>query len=148
MLKRAFINQIQKILEINQGMAPNDALVGLYTFFVRYLDGVELRDELSHRGLASAPMHVGASVPETGQIVLPIPKSMRQQYSDDEIEGMIAHELGHLYNQYHFGEALDWKNGDISEEESERRADETAGDLGFSREIQAMRKKIGLPYRQ
>jgi len=140
-LKRAFVNQMQTILEINRGMAPNDALVGLYGFFVRYLDGVELRDELSHRGLACAPMHVGASVEETGQIALLIPKSIRQQYSDDEIKGMVAHELGHLYNQYYFGEALDENNGDISDEESERDADEAAEELGSGREIRAIRKR-------
>ena len=69
--------------------------------------------------------------------------SMRKQYSDEEITGMLDHELGHLHNQFYFGESLDVENRDISLHQDEHDADETASDLGFGMEINLMPTRIG-----
>jgi hypothetical protein len=82
---------------------------------------------------------------ETGEIRLLIPKPIRDGYSDSEIVGMVAHELGHLQDQFHYGAALDVYNGDKTMLEGEREADEMAIDLGFEKEIEALRIKIPLP---
>jgi hypothetical protein len=86
-------------------------------------------------------MQVGGNIREKGEITLFLPTLMHNQFNDNEIIGIIAHELGHLHNQFHYGIELDQMTGDKTEMECEREADQAAIDLGFEEEIKAMRAR-------
>lgn len=138
-LERAFISEISKIHSMFGDM-PTEALHKIFNFYVCYVQRVKLEDKLAS-GLACALMQVGGNIREKGEITLFLPTLMHNQFNDNEIIGMIAHELGHLHNQFHYGMALDKMTGDKTEMECEREADQAAIDLGFEEEIKAMRAR-------
>jgi hypothetical protein len=138
-LERAFINEISKIHSMF-GDIPTEALRKIFDFYVCYVQRVKIVDKLN-LGLACALMLVGGDVREKGEIRVFLPKSMRDEFNDSEIIGVIAHELGHLHDQFHYGLAVDQRTGDKTKMECEREADQTAIDLGFEEEIKAMRAR-------
>jgi hypothetical protein len=154
-LRRAFTNEFMTKARLSEDGLTKFAIEDLFNFYVCYVRCVRLLDELAVQGLACAPIDLGCKPDyttgnlrqvrkETGEIRLLIPKSIRDGFSDSEIVGMVAHELGHLRDQFHYGAALDVYNGDKTVLEGEREADEMAIDLGFEKEIEALRIKIPL----
>jgi hypothetical protein len=90
-------------------------------------------------------MESGGPRPVRGEILLFLPVSMREKFTDDEIIGVIAHELGHLFSEFYYATSYDVGTGDMRPIEVEWCADEAAKLLGFEKEIRAMRAKIPLP---
>jgi hypothetical protein len=70
---------------------------------------------------------------------------MRDKFTDNEIIGVIAHELGHLFSEFYYTTSHDVGISDMRPIEVEWSADEAAKLLGFEKEIRAMRAKIPLP---
>lgn len=145
-LRRAFKHEVNTIAAMYGESIPGETLDRVFNFYSVYIRRVKLEDTLTIEGLGCAPTEVGGNVEEKGEVHLFLPRSMSDQLSDDEIVGVIAHELGHHHNQFHYGESVDVHIGDKSELDAERDADETAAmDLGFEREIRAIRAKVPLP---
>lgn len=148
-VKRAFIGELKKIHEKLSGEPFELAADALFAFYVRYIAHVHLEDRLDPRtaGRIITDTHVEDERPRPvrGEIILFLPVSMRDKFTDDEIIGVIAHELGHLFSEFYYTTSYDVGIGDMRPIEVEWSADEAAKLLGFEKEIRAMRAKIPLP---
>lgn len=138
-LTRSFMNEVRKVLRMGTSEL---ALSKIFEFYCFYMGSIRWYDEVSMTGLACAEIEVGIDVQEKGNMILRIPRKWVKDFDEHELMGIIAHELGHLHNQFFYFEELDVYNHDVSVLEAEQDADETAEDLGFSNEIKAMRKRI------
>ena len=92
-LKRAFIGEFKKVHEKYSDRRAGD----LFDFYAQYITHVHLEDKLD-------PRTIGRTITDTrvedeewrpakGEIVLFLPVSMRGKFTDDEIIGIIAHEI-------------------------------------------------------
>jgi len=148
-LRRAFIGEFKKIHEKLSDKAFELAADALFAFYVRYITHVHLEDMLdphtAGRIITDTRVEDKGPRPEKGEIVLFLPVAMRKNFTDDEIIGLIAHELGHLYGEFYHAASYEVSIGDMRPIELERSADEAAKRLGFEKEIRAMRAKIPLP---
>ena len=143
-LKRVFRHEINKIVTMFGESIPERSLDSVFNFYFSFMRRVKLIDRLAAQGPACAPIRIDG-IQEKGSICIFLPRSVRNQYGDDELVGIRAHELGHLYNQFHYGESFDAYVGEKAAIEEERSADEaTMEDLGFKKEIKAMRAKMPL----
>ncbi len=148
-LRRAFIGEFKRIHEKLSDKAFELAADALFAFYVRYITHVHLEDMLDPHtaGRIITHTHVEDKGPRPvkGEIVLFLPVAMRKDFTNDEIVGLIAHELGHLFSEFHHTASYDVSIGDMRPIEVEWSADDAAKFLGFEREIRAMRGKIRLP---
>jgi hypothetical protein len=148
-LKRAFIGEFKNIHEKLSGKSLESAADTLFAFYIQYIAHVHLEDKLDPRtpGRILTHTHVEDEGPRPvrGEILLFLPVSMRDKFTDNEIIGVIAHELGHLFTEFHYTTPYDVGIGDMRPIEVEWSADEAARLLGFEKEIRAMRAKIPLP---
>jgi hypothetical protein len=148
-LKRAFIGEFERIHQNLSGKSLESAADTLFAFYVQYIAHVHLEDKLDPRtpGRIFTHTHMEDEGPRPirGEILLFLPASMRDKFTDNEIIGVIAHELGHLFSEFHYATSHGVGIGDMRPIEVEWTADEAARLLGFEKEMLAMRAKIPLP---
>ena len=148
--KRAFRSEFKEIMSRSyprkEQFVLDSAIDRLFDFYGRHITRVKLGNFLHPRSPAM-PLVWGLRENlsyEKAEIVLPIPVSMREKFTNPEIIGIIANAIGHIYNEYHYDSCSEPQGRDKTYAGRLRHADETAKKLGFGKEILALRARIPL----